>query len=103
MRSRNPPDALQWTGSQGIGAAVGSLLLLPFASFGTGFEMMPLCDVEFRGMDAADGRRRLLARPMVLGHRGAEKPSTASWGMPENRAGFGAKVNQTLTANTPGG
>ena len=33
MRSSDAPDALQWTGLQGIGAAIGSLLLLPLASF----------------------------------------------------------------------
>ncbi|MBW9055550.1 DMT family transporter [Rhizobium mesosinicum] len=33
MRSADPPDGLQWTGVQGIGAAIGSLLLLPLASF----------------------------------------------------------------------
>lgn len=33
MRSADAPDGLQWTGLQGIGAAVGSLLLLPLASF----------------------------------------------------------------------
>ncbi|MBX4959617.1 DMT family transporter [Rhizobium lentis] len=33
MRSVDAPDGLQWTGVQGVGAAVGSLLLLPLASF----------------------------------------------------------------------
>ncbi|WP_246718217.1 DMT family transporter [Rhizobium laguerreae] len=33
MRSADAPDGLQWTGLQGIDAAVGSLLLLPLASF----------------------------------------------------------------------
>ncbi|APO70648.1 DMT superfamily inner membrane transporter protein (plasmid) [Rhizobium gallicum] len=33
MRSGDAPDGLQWTGLQGIGAAIGSLLLLPLASF----------------------------------------------------------------------
>lgn len=33
MRSADAPDGLQWTGLQGIGAAIGSLLLLPLASF----------------------------------------------------------------------
>ncbi|WP_246648259.1 hypothetical protein [Rhizobium laguerreae] len=33
MRSADAPDGLQWTGLQGIGAAVGSLLLLPLTSF----------------------------------------------------------------------
>ncbi|WP_037082782.1 DMT family transporter [Neorhizobium vignae] len=33
MRSANAPDGLQWTGLQGVGAAIGSLLLLPLASF----------------------------------------------------------------------
>ncbi len=33
MRSTDAPDGLQWTGLQGIGAAIGSLLLLPLASF----------------------------------------------------------------------
>lgn len=32
MRSADAPDGLQWTGLQGIGAAIGSLLLLPLAS-----------------------------------------------------------------------
>lgn len=33
MQSADAPDELQWTGLQGIGAGVGSLLLLPLASF----------------------------------------------------------------------
>jgi drug/metabolite transporter (DMT)-like permease len=33
MRSVDAPDGLQWTGVQGVGAAAGSLLLLPLASF----------------------------------------------------------------------
>ncbi|UDF29610.1 UNVERIFIED_ORG: DMT family transporter [Roseateles sp. XES5] len=33
MRAADAPDGLQWTGLQGIGAAIGSLLLLPLASF----------------------------------------------------------------------
>lgn len=33
MRSADAPDGLQWTGLQGIGAAIGSLLVLPLASF----------------------------------------------------------------------
>lgn len=33
MGSADAPDGLQWTGLQGIGAAIGSFLLLPLASF----------------------------------------------------------------------
>ncbi|ANL42404.1 DMT family transporter [Rhizobium phaseoli] len=33
MGSIDAPDGLQWTGLQGIGAAIGSLILLPLASF----------------------------------------------------------------------
>lgn len=33
MRSPDAPEGLRWTGVQGIGAAIGSLLLLPLASF----------------------------------------------------------------------
>lgn len=33
MRSVDAPDGLRWTGLQDIGAAIGSLLLLPLASF----------------------------------------------------------------------
>ncbi|MBX4870092.1 DMT family transporter [Rhizobium bangladeshense] len=33
MRSPKAPSGLQWTGLQGIGAAIGSSLLLPLASF----------------------------------------------------------------------
>jgi drug/metabolite transporter (DMT)-like permease len=33
MRSVDAPDGLRWTGLQGIGAAIGSFLLLPLASF----------------------------------------------------------------------
>jgi drug/metabolite transporter (DMT)-like permease len=33
MRSADAPDGLQWTGLQGIGAAIGSFLLLPLGSF----------------------------------------------------------------------
>ncbi|MBA8899272.1 DMT family transporter [Phyllobacterium sp. P30BS-XVII] len=35
MRAKNAPDALQWTGLQGLGAAIGGLMLLPLASFET--------------------------------------------------------------------
>jgi drug/metabolite transporter (DMT)-like permease len=34
MRAKAAPDALHWTAVQGIGAATGSLVLLPFSSFG---------------------------------------------------------------------
>lgn len=34
MRAADAPDGLRWTGLQGIGAALGSLILLPFTSFG---------------------------------------------------------------------
>lgn len=34
MRSADGPDGLRWTGVQGIGAAIGSALLLPLTSFG---------------------------------------------------------------------
>lgn len=34
LQRPDPPDALHWTGLQGVGAALGSLLLLPLASFG---------------------------------------------------------------------
>lgn len=34
MRAPDAPDGLRWTGLQGIGAALGSLLLLPLTSFG---------------------------------------------------------------------
>ncbi|PDS78726.1 DMT family transporter [Rhizobium sp. L43] len=33
MRATDAPDGLQWTGLQGIGAAIGSFLLLPLTSF----------------------------------------------------------------------
>lgn len=33
MRAPDAPSGLQWTGLQGIGAAIGSFLLLPLASF----------------------------------------------------------------------
>jgi drug/metabolite transporter (DMT)-like permease len=33
MRSADAPDGLQWTGLQGVGAAIGSFLLLPLVSF----------------------------------------------------------------------
>jgi drug/metabolite transporter (DMT)-like permease len=35
MRSADAPDGLQWTGLQGIGAAIGSLFLLPLTSLGS--------------------------------------------------------------------
>ncbi|TWF55066.1 DMT family transporter [Neorhizobium alkalisoli] len=34
MRSADAPDGLRWTGLQGLGATIGSILLLPFSSFG---------------------------------------------------------------------
>lgn len=35
MRASNAPDALRWTGLQGLGAGGAALLLIPFVSFGT--------------------------------------------------------------------
>jgi len=35
MRGKAAPDSLRWTSLQGIGAALGSLFLLPFVSFGS--------------------------------------------------------------------
>jgi drug/metabolite transporter (DMT)-like permease len=40
MRAADAPDSLRWTGLQGIGAAIGSLCLLPLASFDAGSEGM---------------------------------------------------------------
>lgn len=34
MRATDAPDGMQWTGLQGIGAAIGSMMLLPFTSLG---------------------------------------------------------------------
>ncbi|MEQ1405012.1 DMT family transporter [Rhizobium sp. YS-1r] len=34
MRACDAPDALRWTGVQGLGAALGSLVILPFTNFG---------------------------------------------------------------------
>lgn len=34
MRGTNAPDALRWTGLQGLGAAIGSAALLPLTNFG---------------------------------------------------------------------
>lgn len=35
MRAADAPDGLHWTGLQGLGAALGSLILLPLTSFAT--------------------------------------------------------------------
>jgi drug/metabolite transporter (DMT)-like permease len=43
MRAPDAPDGLPWTGLQGIGAAVGSLILLPLSSFGT-LDAIPASD-----------------------------------------------------------
>ncbi|WP_026614107.1 DMT family transporter [Ensifer aridi] len=43
MRAPDAPDGLRWTGLQGIGAAVGSLVLLPLSSFGAS-EAVPAFD-----------------------------------------------------------
>ncbi|KQY34224.1 permease [Rhizobium sp. Root483D2] len=44
MRSADAPDGLQWTGLQGIGAAVGSLALLPLTSL-AGVNTLPAADL----------------------------------------------------------
>jgi drug/metabolite transporter (DMT)-like permease len=41
MRSADAPDGLRWTGLQGIGAAIGSILLLPLSSFGETHTSLP--------------------------------------------------------------
>lgn len=43
MRAPDAPDGLRWTGLQGIGAAFGSLILLPLSSFAT-LDAMPASD-----------------------------------------------------------
>lgn len=59
MRSPNAPDALQWTGLQGVGAALGSLLLLPLASF------------DLAGSASAPEAFRFLAWATVMGLAGS--------------------------------
>ena len=49
MRSSDAPDGLQWTGLQGIGAAIGSLLLSPFASFALVDTVSPFEFLRFAG------------------------------------------------------
>ncbi len=55
MRSANAPDGLQWTGVQGVGAAIGSLLLLPLASF------------DLAGTTSASETLRFVAWALVMG------------------------------------
>lgn len=55
MRSADAPDGLQWTGVQGIGAAIGSLLLLPLASF------------DLAGTASASETLRFVAWALVMG------------------------------------
>lgn len=55
VRSADAPDGLQWTGLQGIGAAIGSLLLLPLASF------------DLADMASASETARFVAWALVMG------------------------------------
>jgi drug/metabolite transporter (DMT)-like permease len=59
MRSTDAPDGLQWTGLQGIGAALGSLLLLPLASF------------DLAGTVSASETFRFLVWALVMGLAGS--------------------------------
>lgn len=47
MRSDDAPDGLRWTGVQGIGAAIGSLLLLSLTSFGASSLASPSDSLRF--------------------------------------------------------
>lgn len=59
MQSPNPPDILQWTGLQGIGAGIGSLVLIPFTSIGT--------DIAFTGAELL----RFILWSLIMGLAGA--------------------------------
>lgn len=59
MRSANAPDGLQWTGLQGVGAAIGSLLLLPLPSF------------DLAGTASAPETFRFVAWALVMGLAGS--------------------------------
>jgi len=59
MRSADAPDGLQWTGLQGIGAAIGSLLLLPLASF------------DLADMASASETARFIAWALAMGLAGS--------------------------------
>ena len=55
MRAPDAPDGLRWTGLQGIGAALGSLALLPLTSFAT-LAAAPRCEsLRFLGWALAMG------------------------------------------------
>jgi drug/metabolite transporter (DMT)-like permease len=47
MRAPDAPDGLRWTGLQGIGAALGSLLLLPLISFNALAKAQPSESIRF--------------------------------------------------------
>lgn len=59
MRSVDAPDGLQWTGVQGIGAAIGSLVLLPLASF------------DLAGTASASETLRFVVWALVMGLAGS--------------------------------
>ncbi|MBY5827236.1 DMT family transporter [Rhizobium leguminosarum] len=59
MRSATAPNGLQWTGLQGIGAAIGSLLLLPLASF------------DLAGTASVSEATRFVAWALVMGLTGS--------------------------------
>jgi drug/metabolite transporter (DMT)-like permease len=59
MRSADAPDGLQWTGLQDIGAATGSLLLLPLASF------------DLAGRATASETTRFIVWALVMGLAGS--------------------------------
>jgi drug/metabolite transporter (DMT)-like permease len=86
MRSADAPDGLQWTGLQGIGAANGSLLLLPLASF-------DLADTA-----AASEISRFLAWALVMGLAGSWF-ATWCWGIASRRLPL-AFAAQLIVAET---
>ncbi|WP_086997119.1 DMT family transporter [Rhizobium sullae] len=59
MQSPEAPDILQWTGLQGIGAGIGSLVLIPFTSIGT--------DIVFTGAELL----RFILWSLIMGLAGA--------------------------------
>lgn len=90
MRAADAPDALRWTCIQGIGAALGSLLLLPFATVRTVADAAALI--------ASPGGAGFLVWAVIMGI-GGSWVATLCWVVASRRLPLGL-ASQLIVAET---
>lgn len=90
MRTADAPDALRWTCIQGIGAALGSLLLLPFATVRTVADAAALI--------ASPGGEGFLVWAVIMGI-GGSWVATLCWVVASRRLPLGL-ASQLIVAET---